>query len=162
MDFQRCRLHKTVNALNRLTKSVQPKVKADLHDIWMAETHHAFGRTLKHFEPQYTKAMAWLAKDRDELPVFHDYSAEYWVHSRANNPIESTFARVRLRSKHSRNCGFRTTTLAIRCSSCARALKSDGRARSWSLSLARSNSQDGEQVTDLSDRNKALITTHRI
>ncbi|WP_240454243.1 transposase, partial [Halomonas sp. NO4] len=55
--------------------SVQPKVKADLHDIWMAETrdeaHKAFDRTLKRFEAKYPKAMACLAKDQDELLAFY-------------------------------------------------------------------------------------------
>lgn len=116
-DHQRCWVHKTANVLNKLPKSVQPKVKADLHDIWMAETrfdaYKAFDRTLKRFEAKYPKAMACLAKDRDELLAFYDYPAEHWVHIRTTNPIESTFATVRLRSKRSRNCGSRATTLAM-------------------------------------------------
>ncbi|WP_311951021.1 IS256 family transposase, partial [Halomonas piscis] len=116
-DPQRCWVHKTANVLNKLPKSVQPKVKAELHDIWMAETrdeaHKAFDRTLKRFEAKYPKAMACLAKDREELLAFYDYPAEHWVHIRTTNPIESTFATVRLRSKRSRNCGSRVTTLAM-------------------------------------------------
>lgn len=91
-DHQRCWVHKTANVLNKLPKSVQPKVKADLHEIWMAETrfdaHKAFDRTLKRFEAKYPKAMACLAKDRDELLAFYDYPAEHWVHIRTTNPIE--------------------------------------------------------------------------
>ena len=83
----------------------------------MAETrfdaHKAFDRTLKRFEAKYPKAMACLAKDREELLAFYDYPAEHWVHIRTTNPIESTFATVRLRSKRSRNCGSRATTLAM-------------------------------------------------
>ncbi|MFC0383927.1 IS256 family transposase, partial [Chromohalobacter israelensis] len=116
-DHQRCWVHKTANVLNKLPKSVQPKVKADLHDIWMAETrdeaHKAFDRTVQRFEAKYPKAMACLAKDRDELLAFYDYPAEHWVHIRTTNPIESTFATVRLRTKRSRNCGSRATTLAM-------------------------------------------------
>lgn len=68
---QRCWVHKTANVLNKLPKSVQPKVKADLHEIWMAETcksaKSAFDRTLRPFEAKYPKAMDCLAKDRSEL-----------------------------------------------------------------------------------------------
>ena len=116
-DHQRCWVHKTANVLNKLPKSVQPKVKADLHDIWMAETRdearRAFDRTVKRFEAKYPKAMGCLAKDQDELLAFYDYPAEHWVHIRTTNPIESTFATVRLRTKRSRNCGSRATTLAM-------------------------------------------------
>ncbi|MDN3558274.1 IS256 family transposase, partial [Halomonas maura] len=114
---QRCWVHKTANVLNKLPKSVQPKVKADLHEIWMAETreaaHRAFDRTLKRFGAKYPQAMDCLAKDRDELLAFYDFPAEHWVHIRTTNPIESTFATVRLRTKRSRNCGSRDTTLAM-------------------------------------------------
>jgi transposase-like protein len=140
-DHQRCWVHKTANVLNKLPKSLQPKVKADLHDIWMAETrdeaHKAFDRTLKRFEAKYPKAMACLAKDRDDLLAFYDYPAEHWVHIRTTNPIESTFATVRLRSKRSRNCGSRATPWRW-SSSCSRAPRSAGSASrgsaSWSWS----------------------------
>ena len=116
-NHQRCWVHKTANVLNKLPKSVQPKVKADLHEIWMAETrdeaHKAFDRTVKRFEAKYPRAMECLAKDREELLAFYDYPAEHWVHIRTTNPIESTFATVRLRSRRSRNCGSRATTLAM-------------------------------------------------
>ncbi len=108
---QRCWVHKTANVLNKLPKSVQPKVKAALHEIWMAETredaHKAFERTLKRFQAKYPQAMDCLAKDRDVLLAFYDYPAEHWVHIRTTNPIESTFATVRLRTRRSRNCGSR-------------------------------------------------------
>ena len=159
---QRCWVHKTANVLNKLPKSVQPKVKADLHDIWMAETrdeaHKAFDRTLKRFEAKYPKAMACLAKDRDELLAFYDYPAEHWVHIRTTNPIESTFATVRLRTKRSRNCGSRATTLAMVFKLLQSAQKRWRRIKhSQKLELVVSNVkfQDGEQVTDQSDRNAA-------
>ncbi len=114
---QRCWVHKTANVLNKLPKSMQPKVKAELHEIWLAETREdaerAFDRTLKRFEPKYPQAMDCLRKDRDALLAFYDYPAEHWVHIRTTNPIESTFATVRLRTKRSRNCGSRETTLAM-------------------------------------------------
>ena len=161
-DHQRCWVHKTANVLNKLPKSVQPKVKADLHDIWMAETrfdaHKAFDRTLKRFEAKYPKAMACLAKDRDELLAFYDYPAEHWVHIRTTNPIESTFATVRLRSKRSRNCGSRATTLAMVFKLLQSAEKRWKRIKGFSkLELVVNNVrfQDGEQVTDQSDRTAA-------
>ena len=103
--------------LNKLPKSVQPKVKAALHEIWMAPTrevaHQAFDQTVKRFQAKYEKAMECLAKDREELLAFYDFPAEHWVHIRTSNPIESTFATVRLRTKRTRNCGSRSTTLAM-------------------------------------------------
>jgi transposase-like protein len=161
-DHQRCWVHKTANVLNKLPKSVQPKVKADLHDIWMAETrdeaHKAFDRTLRRFEAKYPKAMACLAKDREELLAFYDYPAEHWVHIRTTNPIESSFATVRLRSKRSRNCGSRATTLAMVFKLLQSAQKRWRRIKHFQkLELVISNVkfQDGEQVTDQSDRNAA-------
>ena len=161
-DHQRCWVHKTANVLNKLPKSVQPKVKADLHDIWMAETrdeaHKAFDRTLKRFEAKYPKAMECLAKDRNELLAFYDYPAEHWVHIRTTNPIESSFATVRLRSKRSRNCGSRATTLSMVFKLLQSAQKRWRRIKHFQkLELVVSNVkfQDGEQITDQSDRNAA-------
>jgi transposase-like protein len=161
-DHQRCWVHKMANILNKLPKSVQPKVKADLQEIWMAQTreqaHKAFDRTLKRFEAKYPKAMACLAKDRDELLAFYDYPAEHWVHIRTTNPIESTFATVRLRTKRSRNCGSRTTTLAMVFKLLQSAQKRWRRIKHFQkLELVVNNVkfQDGEQVIDQSDRNAA-------
>jgi putative transposase len=96
---------------------VQPKVKAALHERWMASTrkdaHKAFDNTLELFAPKYPKAMECLSKDREELLAFYDFPAEHWIHIRTTNPIESTFATVRLRTKKSRNCGSRDSTLAM-------------------------------------------------
>ncbi|MCG5520325.1 IS256 family transposase, partial [Ectothiorhodospira sp. 9905] len=161
-DHQRCWVHKTANVLNKLPKSVQPKVKVDLQDIWMAQTreeaHKAFDRTLKRFEAKYPKAMACLNKDRDELLAFYDYPAEHWVHIRTTNPIESTFATVRLRTKRSRNCGSRATTLAMVFKLLQSAQKRWRRIKHFQkLELVINNVkfQDGEQVIDQSDRNAA-------
>lgn len=161
-DHQRCWVHKTANVLNKLPKSVQPKVKADLHEIWMAETrdeaHKAFDRTVKRFEAKYPRAMECLAKDREELLAFYDYPAEHWVHIRTTNPIESTFATVRLRSKRSRNCGSRATTLAMVFKLLQSAEKRWKRIKGFrKLELVVNNVrfQDGEQVTDQSDRTAA-------
>jgi putative transposase len=114
---QRCWVHKTANVMNKLPKTVQKKVKVALHDIWMAESHKeadkAFDKTLKLYQDKYPKAMRCLEKDRAEMLEFYNFPAIHWTHIRTTNPIESTFATVRLRTKRSRNCGSRETTLAM-------------------------------------------------
>lgn len=155
---QRCWVHKTANVLNKLPKSVQPKVKAELHEIWMAETreaaHKAFTRTLRRFEAKYPKAMDCLARDRDVLLAFYDYPAEHWVHIRTTNPIESTFATVRLRTRRSRNCGSRQTTLAMVFKLLQTAQKRWKRIKGFrKLELVVNNVpfRNGEQVLDQPD-----------
>lgn len=114
---QRCWVHKTANVLNKLPKSMQPKVKASLHEIWMASTredaYKAFDNTVELYSAKYPKAMVCLAKDKEELLAFYDFPAEHWQHIRTTNPIESAFSTVRLRTHKSRNCGSRDTTLAM-------------------------------------------------
>jgi putative transposase len=156
---QRCWVHKTANVLEKLPKSVQPKVKAALHEIWMAETredaHTAFDSALKRFEPKYSRAMDCLAKDRDALLAFYDFPAEHWVHIRTTNPIESTFATVRLRTDRMRNCGSRETTLTMLFKRLQSAQKGWKRIKGFrKLELVVNNVQfrNGEQVIDQSDR----------
>jgi len=156
---QRCWVHKTANVLNKLPKSMQPKVKAALHEIWMAErreaANKAFDRTLKRFEAKYPQAMDCLRKDRGALLAFYDFPAEHWVHIRTTNPIESTFATVRLRTNRSRNCGSRDTTLAMVFKLLQSAQKRWKRIKGFrKLELVVNNVQfrDGEQVIDQSDR----------
>jgi putative transposase len=114
---QRCWVHKTANVMNKLPKTVQKKVKVALHDIWMADSREnadkAFDKTLKIYQDKYPKAMRCLEKDRAEMLEFYNFPAIHWIHIRTTNPIESTFATVRLRTKRSRNCGSRETTLAM-------------------------------------------------
>ena len=159
---QRCWVHKSANILSALPKSVQPKVKAALHEIWMAETqdeaHKAFDRALVRFESKYPGAMERLRKDREELLAFYDFPAEHWVHIRTTNPIESTFSTVRLRSKRARNCGSRETTLAMVYKLLEPAQKRWKRIKGFDLLALVVNNvkfKDGEQVQDQSDRNAA-------
>ena len=77
------------------------------------DAYKAFDNVLELFTPKYPKAMECLSKDRDELLAFYDFPAEHWIHIRTTNPIESAFATVRLRTKKSRNCGSRDSTLAM-------------------------------------------------
>ena len=114
---QRCWVHKTANILNCLPKSLQPKAKAALQEIWMAETKEdaekAFDSFLDRFGDKYPKAAECLRKDREDLLAFYDFPAVHWVHIRTTNPIESTFSTVRLRTRKTRNCGSRETILAM-------------------------------------------------
>lgn len=114
---QRCWVHKTANVLNKLPKSVQPKAKSDIHDIWQAETKHdaerAFDHFLEKYEAKYAKACECLKKDRDVLLTFYDFPAEHWLHLRTTNPIESTFATIRLRHRRTKGSGSRRTSLAM-------------------------------------------------
>lgn len=114
---QRCWVHKTGNVLNNMPKSVQPKAKADLHEIWMAETreqaHRAFDAFLKKYQAKYPAACHCLEKDRDVLLTFYDFPAEHWQHLRTTNPIESTFATIRLRHRKTKGNGTRRASLAM-------------------------------------------------
>jgi len=114
---QRCWMHKTGNVLNKLPKHKQAKAKSMLHDIWMAETrkdaNKAFDLFVESYELKYPKAAACLTKDREVLLAFYDFPAEQWIHVRTTNPIESTFATVRLRTKRTKGCGSRVACLAM-------------------------------------------------
>ena len=114
---QRCWVHKTANVLNKLPTSVQGKAKAHLQDIWMAETRvdaeNAFDSFLQAYGAKYDKAVECPARDRDRLLTFYDFPAEHWKHVRSSNPIESTFATVRLRTTKTKGCLSRNTALAM-------------------------------------------------
>ena len=114
---QRCWVHKTMNVLNALPKSLQDKAKSHLHDIWQAETkaeaETAFDFFVETYGVKYDKAAAKLVKDREALLTFYDFPAEHWKHIRTSNPIESTFATVRHRTQRTKGCLSRRTGLAM-------------------------------------------------
>jgi putative transposase len=114
---QRCWVHKTANVLNDLPKALQPKAKARLHDIWMAATREAADKAcdafLEDYSAKYPKATECLRKDRDVLLTFYDFPAEHWRHIRTTNPIESTFATIRLRHRRTKGNGTRKATLTM-------------------------------------------------
>jgi len=124
-EQQRCWVHKTANVLNNMPKSIQAKAKSMLHDIWMAETRQqalkAFDLFISTFQAKYPKAVECLEKDREALLRFYDFPAEHWVHLRTTNPIESTFATVRLRTARTKGCGSRATclTMVFKLAQCA-------------------------------------------
>ncbi len=114
---QRCWVHKTGNVLTKLPPGLQAKAKQHLQAIWMAETREAaeaaFDSFVEAYGAKYDKAVACLAKDRAALLTFYDFPAEHWKHVRTANPIESTFATVRLRTTRSKGCLSRRTALTM-------------------------------------------------
>lgn len=114
---QRCWVHKMVNVLDALPKSLQGKAKSDLKEIWMAPTLEVAEQALKRFVTRYgakyPQAVEKLTKDEDALLAFYDFPAEHWLHIRTSNPIESTFATVRHRTTRTRNCVSRDTFLGL-------------------------------------------------
>ena len=114
---QRCWVHKTANVLDKLPKRLQPKAKEQLHDIWQAATKaealRAFDLFVATYEAKYPKAVQCLQKDREVLLTFYDFPAEHWRHIRTTNPIESTFATVRLRHNKTKGNGSRAACLAM-------------------------------------------------
>jgi putative transposase len=114
---QRCWVHKTANVLDKLPKRLRAEAKEKLHDIWMADTrdhaNQAFDLFGKTYEAKYPKAIECLTKDREVLLAFYDFPAEHWIHLWTTNPIESTFATVRLRTKRTKGCGSRIACLTM-------------------------------------------------
>ena len=114
---QRCWVHKTANVLDKLPKRLQPEAKDKIHQIWMAPTKvdadKAFDLFVATYEAKYPKATECLSKDRDVLLTFYDFPAEHWIHLRTTNPIESTFATVRLRHRRTKGNGSRLACLTM-------------------------------------------------
>ena len=114
---QRCWFHKIANVLGAMPKSAHPAAKKHLAEIWKAEDKEHAERAVKEFQAayaaKYPKAVAKVVDDLDELLAFYDYPAEHWVHLRTTNPIESTFATVRHRTKVTKGPGSRAAGLAM-------------------------------------------------
>lgn len=114
---QRCWVHKTANILDKMPKGVQGRAKSAIHDMYMAETKKAALSALDDFlttyKAKYPKACECLLDSQDALFAFYDFPAEHWVHLRTTNPIESTFATVRHRTRRTKGCGSRMATLTM-------------------------------------------------
>jgi putative transposase len=114
---QRCWWHKIGNVLNALPKSAQPGAKAALAEIWNAEdrehAEHAAAAFAVDYGAKWPKAVAKITEDLDVLLAFFDYPAEHWIHLRTTNPIESTFATVRLRQRVTKGPGSRAAGVAM-------------------------------------------------
>lgn len=114
---QRCWVHVTANVLDKLPKKLRAAAKRALQDIYMAETREgalrAFDQFMDVYEVKYPKACNCLRKNKDALFTFYDFPAEHWAHLRTTNPIESTFATVRLRTCRTKGCGSRLATITM-------------------------------------------------
>ena len=116
-NHQLCWVHKTANILDKLPKSLQGKAKTMIHNIYLAPTkvdaNNSFDVFIEEFEAKYPKAVDCMRKHRDRLLKFYNYPAEHWQSIRTTNPIESTFATVRLRTYRTKGCGSRMATLTM-------------------------------------------------
>ena len=114
---QRCWVHKTANVLDKMPRKIQSSAKRLIHEMYLAETKRdaleAFERFGELYGVKHHKAWNCLKKDQDQLFTFYDFPAEHWMHLRTTNPIESTFATVRLRTRRTKGCGSRTATLMM-------------------------------------------------
>ena len=114
---QRCWVHKTANVLDSLPKRLQPRAKNLLHEMAeapsRADARNALERFRVEFDAKYPKAVAKLDKDWDALTAFYDFPAEHWRHLRTTNPIESSFATVKLRTKVTKGAGSKKAALAM-------------------------------------------------
>jgi len=114
---QRCWVHKTANVLDKMPKSIQGRAKVQIRNMYMAPTKEEALKAYDHFLSQYVvkyeRACECLRRDKESLFAFYDFPAEHWVHIRSINPIESTFATVRHRTKRTKGCGSRLATLTM-------------------------------------------------
>lgn len=114
---ERCWVHKIANVLDKLPKSLQPKAKAALHEMMNAPTRSECEKLVKAFgaeyEAKYPKATKALSTETDKLMTHFDFPAEHWKHLRTTNPIESTFATVKLRQRVTKGAGSRKAGLAM-------------------------------------------------
>jgi transposase-like protein len=114
---QRCWVHKMANVMNALPKSAQPAARAALREVRDAQDRQHAEKALDSFvqdyEAKWPKAVEKVTKDREELLAFFAFPAEHWIHLKTTNPIESTFATVRLRTKVTKGPGSRAAGLAM-------------------------------------------------
>jgi transposase-like protein len=114
---QRCWFHKIANVLGALPRSAHPGAKKALAEIWNAEDRDHARRAVAAFKLAYGskfgKAVAKITDDLDELLAFYDFPAEHWIHLRTTNPIESTFATVRHRTKVTKGPGSKAAGIAM-------------------------------------------------
>jgi putative transposase len=150
---QRCWVHKTSNILDKMPKSVQPNAKRMIHEMYMSPTKEkalkAYDEFLVHYSAKYPGATKCLEKDNEQMFNFYDFPADHWQHIRTTNPIESTFATVRHRSRQTKGCGSRIATLTMVYKLGAMAQKGWKRLRGFKLLskvIAGVKFKDGEEV----------------
>jgi putative transposase len=135
MKIQRCWFHKMGNVLDKMPECVQSKAKKMLQNMFLSDTREnalkAYDLFIEAFEQKYPKAVTCLSKDKEDLFRFYDFPAEQWVHIRTSNPIESTFATVRLRHRSTKGNGSSKATLAMVFKLCPEAEKKWRRLRGF-------------------------------
>jgi transposase-like protein len=159
---QRCWQHKALNVLNKVPKSVQPGMKADLREIWQApdraRAEAALDTFAEKYAPKYQRAVACLVKDRTALLAFYDFPAEHWDHLRTANPIESVFATVRHRTVRTKGALSQKTaklivfTLVMAASRTWRRLKGENQLPKVITGV---RFRDGVEITQTSDQRAA-------
>jgi putative transposase len=159
---QRCWVHKIVNVLNKVPKSVQPNMKADLREVRdapdRASAEAAIAIFAEKYGAKYPKAVECLTKDRDALLAFFDFPAEHWDHLRTANPIESVFATVRHRTVRTKGALSHNTArlmvfkLVIAAAKTWRRLKGENRLP---MVVAGVKFTDGVAITATSDQRAA-------
>jgi len=113
---QRCWVHKTANVLDALPKRLHAQAKAALVSIYTAETRSKALDAVRVFADDFAshpKATKKITEELDSLLAFYDYPVQHWIHLRTTNPIESTFATVRLRQRVTKGAGSRQAGLAM-------------------------------------------------
>jgi len=114
---QRCWVHKIANVLDALPKRLQPRAKTMLHEMMEAPTRAdarvARERFRGEFDAKYPKAVAKVDRDWAQLTAFYAFPAEHWRHLRTTNPIESSFATVKLRTRVTKGAGSKKAALAM-------------------------------------------------
>jgi putative transposase len=157
---QRCWVHKIANVLDKLPKRLQPRAKSMLHEIMKAPTRDAAEEEIQRFvaeyQERYPKATDCLTADKELLLTFFDFPAKHWLHLRTTNPIESTFATVKARTRVTKGAGSRNAGLAMAFKLALAA--QDGWRRVYSAHLvavvrAGAAFKDGALITDLEDVN---------
>ncbi len=160
---QRCWVHKSANVLDAMPKRLQPRAKSLLHEMAEAPTE-ADARTARErfrteFDAKYPKATAKLDRDWEALTAFYAFPAEHWRHLRTTNPIESSFATVRLRTKVTKGAGSKKAALAMAYklldAAQARWRRFNGHELIADV-LAGAVFKDGERVTDDEDDNNSI------
>jgi transposase-like protein len=134
---QRCWVHKTANILDKMPKSVQSKAKSFIHEMYMADTEEhalkAYDHFVATFQDKYPKAVTALTKDKEDLFTFYRFPGIHWIHIRTTNPIESTFATVRLQTKRTKGNGSRIATLSMVWKLCCEAEKTWKKLKGYKL-----------------------------
>lgn len=154
-QHQRCWVHKTANILDKLPKKVQSSAKRLIHEMYMSENKNdalkVYDSFFKLYESRYPRACKCLSKDKDQLFNFYDYPAMHWQHIRTTNPIESTFATIRHRTRQTKGCGSRMAALTMVYKLAEGAEKSWRRLRGHELVskvISGVKYRDGEEIVE--------------